>query len=75
MRRSPQPKDIVKKQIYVRCENCLNEIPDEDGISFRMSDHSFFLCRCKKGHHINKYGNQEKLFVDKDRICGDFKNR
>lgn len=56
----------------VRCRDCENEIRDTEGISFRMSDHSFFLSCCKKGHHIDRYGKLSKLFNDHERICNDY---
>lgn len=56
----------------VCCRDCENENQDTDGISFRMSDHYFFLCTCKCGHHIDKFGRQSKLFRDNERICKDF---
>lgn len=56
----------------VKCCDCENEIRDTEGQSFRMSDHTFFLSCCKKGHHIDKYGNLSKLFNDHERICIDF---
>lgn len=69
---STQTKDGKDKPKPVRCRDCDNEIRDTDGISFRLSDHSFFMCNCKKGHHINKYGRLQKLFIDHQRICNDY---
>lgn len=68
-RQQESQKQQAKK---VRCEDCENEIRDTSGISFRKSDHSFFLCCCKKGHHVDGYGRVSKLFYSHERICNDF---
>lgn len=68
-------KDKKDKQKKVRCRDCGNEIRDTDGISFRLSDHSFFMCCCKKGHHINEHGKLQKLFIDHERICNDYQSK
>ncbi len=67
-----QSKEKDKPKL-VRCIDCENEIPDTDGISFRMSDHFFFLCNCACGHHIDKYGKLSKLFREHERYCKDHK--
>ena len=66
------PADKQQHPKKVRCQDCRNELRDTDGISFRMSDHSFFLCCCAQGHHIDRYGRLAKLFIDHERICNDF---
>lgn len=67
--------DKESKPKVVRCRDCDNEIPDTDGISFRMSDHSFFLCCCVCGHHIDSYGRVSKLFRDHERTCTDYRQK
>jgi len=56
----------------VRCCECRHEIRDTEGPSYNMETGEFFLCRCEKGHHIDRYGHLAKLFREEDRICKDW---
>lgn len=75
MKTKKPPTTTQQQPKKVRCKDCKNEIRDTNGISFRMSDHSFFLCCCLKGHHIDRSGKLSKLFIDHERVCNDFINK
>lgn len=66
-------KDDASHLPLVRCADCRHAVRDTEGIS-RNCNGEYFMCRCDKGHSINKWGETSKLFINHLRKCGDFRN-
>lgn len=49
-------KIASKKAEPVRCSDCMYAIRDTEGFSYNIETKEFFLCRCRKNHHIDRFG-------------------
>lgn len=64
----------IQAKTLVKCADCRFAVRDTEGIS-RNHLGEYYMCRCTKGHSVNKWGELSKLFINHLRDCGDFKTK